>query len=221
MQLFFCIINLWNAVERRSREEFSQESYLLSSRIWWHREEQSPANSLALITVIRTIGFSILLSQKRKNEVLLHESTMVLSAFTGKRVGEQMHSLMRAGIHCFTRYEWKVVGIKIVDAKNVSYIIEVNEKDRVSIKSVSSWTILRSNIFLLHPIRLNVFTFRSWCFNYKFTTILRLDIIKERMRSRGIMIVFNGEHRWPGEISRRHDRNFRLDSSARVTPYYG
>jgi len=51
--------------------------------------------------------------------------------------------------------------------------------------------------------------------------IYRLGMIKQRMRGRGIMVVFNEEQRWPGEISRRHDRNFRLDSSARVTPYYG
>lgn len=94
MQFSFCIVNLWNAVKRwskTSREVFSQESYLLSSRIQRHREEQSLADSLALITDIRTIRFSALLSRRRKNEVLLLESaTGTYSAFTGKRI-ERLH----------------------------------------------------------------------------------------------------------------------------------
>jgi len=64
----------------------------------WDREEQSLVNSLALITDIRTIRFSVLLFQRRKNEVLLLESVTVFSAFTGKWVGEQIHSHEPASI---------------------------------------------------------------------------------------------------------------------------
>lgn len=58
------------------------------------RREQSPANSSALITDIRRIRFSVLLSRRRKNEILSLESVMVLGAFTGKWV-KRMYSRER------------------------------------------------------------------------------------------------------------------------------
>lgn len=70
---------------------FSEILFVILVNLMVPRREQSLANSSALITDIRRIRFSALLSGRRKNEILSLESVMVLGAFTGKRV-KRMYS---------------------------------------------------------------------------------------------------------------------------------
>lgn len=105
---FFSAVNpvspLGWPVERKqdcgiTRSEISQESYLLSpagdDRT---AEEQSPTNSPTLITGIRTIRFSALLSRQKWEIAWLGSATVPSIAFPGKRTVDASSGSSR---HCF------------------------------------------------------------------------------------------------------------------------